>query len=84
MCSFSYADSGTKKACYKVEGMTCRTCSLTLKTAINKLDGIIKVDASVNENSAMVEYNPQKTTIEAIGKKIDSAGYRSQVTECSQ
>ncbi len=80
---YSYAESKNDKACFAIEGMTCATCSLTLKAAVNKLDGIAKVEASVDEKSAQVEFDPTKTNKKAIGKKIDSVGYTSKLKQCS-
>ena len=79
----SYAGSGEKTACFHVEGMTCATCSLTLKAAVKKLDGISKVEASVENKNAIVDFDPKKTNANSIGKKIDSVGYKSTKRECS-
>lgn len=79
----SHAEPKNDNACFAVEGMTCATCSLTLKAAVKKLDGIVKVEASVDDKSAKVEFDPVKTNKEAIGKKIDSVGYSSKPKQCS-
>jgi len=69
------ASDTTQKACYVVDGMTCAACTVTLKAAVKKLDGIISVKASVEEKSATVEFDPKRTNIDAITKAINSTGY---------
>lgn len=72
----------TKTACFKVEGMTCAACSLTLKAAVMKIDGIISVSASPKEHQAVVEFHRDKTNTEAIQNQINSTGYQASVREC--
>ena len=78
------ANAEQKKACYSVEGMTCSTCSITLKVAVKKLDGIASVQASADKKNAVITYDSSKTSAEAIGKKIDSVGYTSTKKECAK
>jgi len=80
LASTTYAD--TKTACYQGEGMTCTTCSLTLKVAVKKIEGIVKVDASVEKKNAIISYDSKKTNTKTIGKKIDSTGYKSTPMAC--
>ncbi len=72
----------TAKACFKVEGMTCAACSITLKAAVMKLDGIISVSASPKEHEAVVEFLRDKTNAGAIQNQINSTGYQASVKEC--
>ena len=72
----------SQTVCYAVEGMTCATCAITLKAAVNKLDGIVQVDASVKKKNAIVKFDPKKVSPEAISEKIDSVGYKSNQKQC--
>ncbi len=80
---FANAESKKETVCFAVEGMTCASCTLTLKAAVNKLDGIAKVEASVEGKNATVVFDTSKTNKEAIGKKINSVGYVSKPKQCS-
>lgn len=71
-----------EKACFRVEGMTCAACSLTLKAAVTKLNGIASVNSSIKENSAVVEFQPDKTNAGAIRDQINGTGYRASTVEC--
>ncbi len=66
--------SETNHATLGVTGMTCAACSNRIEKTLNKMDG---VDAQVNltTEKATVEYDPDKTSIEDITKKIENVGY---------
>ena len=84
LCAYLQAGEKGQKACFGVEGMTCATCSLTLKAGVKKLKGIASVEASVEKKDAVVNFDPTKTNAAAIQKKIDSIGYNSTVKKCSK
>lgn len=61
---------------FDVQGMTCASCEEHVKYAVNKLEGIINVDASFENENAVVAFDISKTTIEDIEKAINSTGYK--------
>jgi len=73
-----------KVACFKVEGMTCATCSTTLKASVRKLKGINNVEASSDKGSAEVSYEPSIVNASAIKGSIDSVGYKATERACSK
>lgn len=78
LSGFARAD----KACYDVQGMTCATCGVTVKAAIKKLNGIQEAKASVEKKNAVVQFDPNQTSVEAIEKVIDETGFKATVKEC--
>ena len=82
LTSTAYAEN--KTACFNVEGMTCTTCSLTIKIAVKKIDGIAKVDASFGSKNAVVSFDSGKTNTKEIKKKIDSTGYKATEITCKE
>jgi copper chaperone CopZ len=78
------AESKTEKACFNVQGMTCRTCTLTVKTAVRKLKGIQSVSASVSDKNATVVFDPNLTNKKEIEDKIDLVGYQASLKECKK
>lgn len=82
--SLGYAAEKEEKACFHVEGMTCTTCTLTLKTAVKKLNGIKSVNASVENKSAVVSFNPEQTTKKQIKEKINLTGYKASSKSCEK
>jgi len=60
-----------------VEGMTCLTCEITVRSAIKKVEGVISASASAKEKSAKVTYDPAKTNIEQLVEAINKTGYKA-------
>jgi periplasmic mercuric ion binding protein len=79
---FSGGVLASESACFDVKGMTCATCTLTLKVAVNKLDGIDKVTASLEKEEAVVLFDKKLLTVEAIEKQINSTGYKATAKQC--
>lgn len=71
-----------EKACFRVEGMTCAACSLTLRAAVTKLNGIVSVVSSIPQGNAVIEFHPDKTNADAIRDQINGTGYRASKLEC--
>ena len=76
--------SGTQKACFNVEGMTCAACTVTTKAAIKKLDGIERIKVSLEAKKTEVQFNDTKTNSDAIKKKINSIGYKATQLQCDE
>ncbi len=71
----------TKQARFKVEGMTCASCNVTVKVAAEKVDGVSKAGASHEKKSAWAVYDPAKTNPKAIAEAITAAGYPATVSK---
>ena len=61
---------------FDVNGMTCASCEVHVKHAINELEGIVNINASYEKANAKVEFDNTKTTKEDIEKAINSTGYK--------
>lgn len=61
---------------FSISGMTCNGCAEHVKHEVNKLNGIVEVKASYENEHALVEYDKTKTTVTAIEKAINSTGYK--------
>ncbi|PIU01041.1 MAG: hypothetical protein COT74_00625 [Bdellovibrionales bacterium CG10_big_fil_rev_8_21_14_0_10_45_34] len=72
------------EACFTVQGMTCATCGLTLKSAVKKLKGIQEVRPSVEKGDAIIQFNGQEVNARAIQKAIDDVGYKATPKECKK
>jgi len=71
--------AASQTATFKVEGMTCAACSVTIRTAVGKLDGIGTVAVDVPAGTATVAFDPDKTTPSAIADAITGSGYTATV-----
>lgn len=78
ICS-SIAFAGSKTVTLSIPGMYCQLCPATVKKAISKVDGVSKVDASFKSKEAVVTYDDNKTSVNALIKATANAGYPSTV-----
>ena len=59
----------------KVEGMSCGHCVMRVKKAIEGLEGVKKVDVSLENKQAVVEFDEGKTDVEKIKAVVKETGY---------
>jgi mercuric ion binding protein len=64
-----------------VPGMTCETCPITVKMALNKVKGVTKVNVDFDKREAVVTFDDAKTTVAALTQATKDAGYPSTVKE---
>jgi len=69
----------THTAVVKIEGMTCASCSVTVRTAVQRLPGIASIEVDVEGGSATVTFDGARVSAEEIAAKITEAGYASTV-----
>lgn len=58
-----------------VTGMKCGGCETNVKKKLNTIDGVISVEAMNKENKVDVEFDSDKTNVEAISAAITEAGF---------
>lgn len=63
----------------KVDGMHCASCSVTVKTALKKLEGVRDAQVSAKEKRAHVSYDPARVTPERMVQAVKDAGYDASV-----
>lgn len=64
-----------------VDGMTCSVCPITVKKALDKVDGVTDANAVYEGNGigwATVTFDVDKTDVEALTRATEDAGYPSQ------
>ncbi|MFE8069991.1 mercury resistance system periplasmic binding protein MerP [Marinobacteraceae bacterium S3BR75-40.1] len=60
-----------------VPGMTCAACPITVKVALNKVDGVSQVHVSYPDREAVVVFDDTITAVEALTQATENAGYPS-------
>ncbi len=70
------ADENIVSVEFEVEGMTCGGCEKHVSDAVYKLDGIIELTASYENENTIVKFDDSKTSAEEIEKAIASTGYK--------
>ena len=58
-----------------VIGMACSVCSANVERKLNSLEGINSATVSLAGRTALVDYDPEKITLEAMKREISNAGY---------
>jgi mercuric ion binding protein len=71
--------AATQTVILSVPGMTCAACPFTVKTALNKVDGVSKVDVSYPSLEAVVTFDDAQTSLEALTEATANAGYPSSL-----
>jgi mercuric ion binding protein len=73
--------AASKTVTLSVSGMTCAACPITVKKALSKIEGVEKTEVSYEKKEAVVTYDDTKTSVEALAKATEGAGYPSQVKQ---
>ena len=63
----------------RVEGMTCPSCKVAVRTALSKLDGVKNAKVDVANKSATVEYDPSKVTPQQLVDAVNRLGYQASL-----
>lgn len=60
-----------------VEGMSCGSCAASIKRATKAIGGVSDVHVDLVARQARVEYDPSRTSPEAIRSAIEALGYKA-------
>ena len=68
--------AATAKSRIAIGNMHCNSCVIRIEFELSMTPGVIKAEANSMTNAVDVEYQPEKTTIDALKAAIARAGYR--------
>lgn len=75
---FAEQPADTAVARFTVSGMTCGSCSLTARVALQRLPGVYGADVSYDSASAVVRYDPRRVNPAQIAQHLERlTGYRA-------
>ncbi|UCD35520.1 MAG: heavy-metal-associated domain-containing protein [Nitrospiraceae bacterium] len=57
----------------KIEGMSCQHCVMSVKKAVDAVDGVTSSEVAVG--SATIVFNDEKASRDAIVRAVQKAGY---------
>ena len=66
------------KLTVSVEGVSCASCTLSIRRALKKVDGVKSVQAGSEPNQAVVTYDPGKVKPQQIVQIIDELGFKTR------
>ncbi|WP_416841544.1 heavy metal translocating P-type ATPase [Haloferax sp. DFSO52] len=68
-------DLAPNRAAFGVPEMDCPSCAGKVESSVRRLDGIGDIDPQVTTGRLVVEYDPEKATLDDIKTSIEGAGY---------
>lgn len=71
----SEAVSSEQTATFTIEKMTCAACPVTVKKAMQAVEGVSNVNINFAEKTATVVFDPAVATVEQVGAASTNAGY---------
>ena len=79
----SAADKSVSTATIEVEKMTCATCPITVRKAMQRVEGVSEVQVDFESKSATVIYDSMMTSAQEIADASSSVGFPAQIRERS-
>lgn len=79
LVSVAQAAETEQTATFDVPSMTCALCPVTVRKAMEAVEGVREVEVNFDARTAIVVFDPAKTTIEAIATASANAGYPAVV-----
>ena len=64
-----------KTVVLEVAGMTCSLCPMTVRKALERVPGVLDARVDFAATRAQVEFDPQRTTPDALAKAVTDAGF---------
>ena len=58
-----------------VIGMACSACSANVERKLNALEGVVSASVSLPGRSALVDYDPDRISLEEMKKEVNAIGY---------
>lgn len=65
----------TKQIQLQVSGMSCQNCVKSVTESVMELDGVKKVDVSLEGGSVEIAFDESKTDMGSIAETIEDQGY---------
>jgi len=64
---------------FSIDKMTCKMCHITVRKAIENVDGVVKATVDYDTKTATVLFDPKKASIEAIALASTNSGYPATI-----
>jgi len=70
-----FASESDASVTFDVEKMTCETCPIAVRKAMERVDGVKEVKVSYEDKTASVTFDPTVTTTSEIGQASTDVGF---------
>lgn len=61
----------------EVEGMTCKTCPITVRKALSRVEGVYEAKATLEPPRAVVRFDPERVSVKDLTEATTKAGFPS-------
>lgn len=75
------ASDSDQTATFDIEKMTCATCPIAVRKAMQRVDGVKEVDVDLDGKTAIVTYDASVTTTLEIGNASTDVGFPASVRD---
>ncbi len=79
--SLNAATGGEETVSFSVEKMTCATCPIAVRKAMERVEGVKKVTVDFDSKTAVVTYDAGMTDATAIGAASTDVGFPATVRD---
>lgn len=69
------ATQGMTKKVFSIEKMTCKMCHITVRKAMERVEGVVKATVDYDKKTATVVFDAKKASITAIASASTNIGY---------
>jgi mercuric ion binding protein len=76
--------AASKTATLKVPGMVCAACPITVRKALQRVQGVSKIDVNFPQKEVIVTFDDAKTNDAALTKATADVGFPSQVVKSAK
>ncbi|OGH13546.1 MAG: hypothetical protein A3H50_00340 [Candidatus Levybacteria bacterium RIFCSPLOWO2_02_FULL_37_10] len=66
-----------KKVTLNIQGMHCNSCASGIQMVLQSTDGVLNASANYDAKKGEVEFDEERTNIDAILKAIEQLGYKA-------
>ncbi len=73
------AEPATSTAVLSIPSMTCPACPLTVRTALQRVEGVKAIAVDLDAKIVTVTFDPRRTRPEALQAATGNAGYPAQL-----
>lgn len=64
------------RAVFKLSGLHCSSCGLSIDNALEEVDGVTQSATSYAKAESIIYFDPKKTDLKSLKKAIQNAGYQ--------
>ena len=75
------AATAQRQTTFAIENMTCATCPITVKKAMEGVPGVTAVSVDFASKTARATYDPSRTNAAAIAAASTNAGYPARAVQ---